>query len=443
MKWVWLSLALVCAAPCPCAAAGAPEQILRWLDDGDYARAEERLKQLQERAEGDDRHELSFLLAFALYKQNKAAEARGYLALIPDTHDRYEDMQMLSEFLPSLAADDTSPMLRILLGRGRLLAAEWDGRAHRFDLTGIELKVDGRSVSAPHRVRPLRQEFFYGGRIYRGGFDVLIESGELLLVNMLPIELYLAGVLKNEISPSWHVEALKAQAIVARTYAYVRLAESNGTKPYELTADVASQVYKGRLTEDARMNDAIGQTRGLVLTHGGAPAQVFYHSESGGRTESSKEIWGRAYPYLAVVRDEHAGKSPHAEWEAEFSEAELIAAVASMTGKTIESVSDVTVTDRTDSGRAKTVTVEYGSRQSLELQASGLRLALGPDRLRSLLVRPFRYHRRSGKLQARGRGWGHGVGLPQWSAKAAAERGHSAEQILDQYFPGTKLEVVY
>ena len=149
------------------------------------------------------------------------------------------------------------------------------------------------------------------GKPYRGQIVVSVTGKKLDAVNDVPLEQYLAGVVPREMPAAWPAEALKAQAVAARSYA---LAHRLTGKPYDLYADVRSQVYGGIQGEDARATAAIAATAGQVMLHGGKVVDALFHSTSGGRTVSAAEAFGADVPYLVSVDDPWSSLSPVHAW---------------------------------------------------------------------------------------------------------------------------------
>ena len=152
----------------------------------------------------------------------------------------------------------------------------------------------------------------FNGRRYRGTFRIISSGSGITLVNVLDLEEYLRGVLKMEINPSWPMEAVKAQAIVSRTYALRSIRQNNGKNGYDLRDSVLSQVYRGINAEDKRADQAISATRGVVVLHGGALAFTPFHSDSGGATADVAAVWGGNMPYLRGVNEPYPPSSPNA-----------------------------------------------------------------------------------------------------------------------------------
>ena len=223
----------------------------------------------------------------------------------------------------------------------------------------------------PLRFVPGAAPLVLNGNAYRGDLIVHRRNGKLVIVNKLPLDRYLRGVVPWEMPDDWHPQALRAQAVVARSYALATL--KPGTL-YDLYADTRSQVYGGIEAEATTTNIAIGATAGEVLTWNGRVATTFYHSTSGGRTVSVEEAWPRAtpVPYLVSVPDPHDSLSKHHRWGPfRFTPAQVGAKLG------IKGVRDVLVTHG-PSGRVTDVRVRT---------ASGIRSVLSQDFRRALDLR--------------------------------------------------------
>lgn len=295
---------------------------------------------------------------------------------------------------------------------------------------GVE--IDGRSA-AGFRLksdRPIR----LNGREYAGGLEVMRNGGGLAVVNELPLEEYLAGVLRAETGDRWPAEALRAQAIVARTYAaYQR--QLNAAKPYHILASTAHQQFSGRVPPASPAWDAVRETAGMVLRWEGELFPAFYHTESGGYTEDPRTVYAaRNMPALKPVRCEFSTGSPHFYWSLDVRLADL-SEILRKHDAGVGSVMAIEVIERTPSLRAAVVTV-HGSRGSVRLRGNDLRRMIGYDTLKSTLF-AVAIDREFARFS--GRGYGHGVGLCQWGAKGMAEQGYQAKQILEFYYPGTAL----
>jgi stage II sporulation protein D len=294
------------------------------------------------------------------------------------------------------------------------------------------------------------------GRPYRGTLQVLRDSAGLTVVNRLGLESYLAAVVAGEMgrrAPE-DAEALRAQAIVSRTYALRNLGRW-ASRGFDLYATVSDQVYGGVSTEYALASDAVAATRGLIVTYGGAPIDAFFYSTCGGRTAGGTEVFSAANPaYLRSIDDTdpngdaYCRISPRFRWTEEWTASEL----HQVLGRTLPAagssrVTSVRVTRISGSGRADELAVSRGGREVLvphrEIRLV-LRTAAG-DPLRSTRF-TLDEHRVDGavvRLAANGGGAGHGVGLCQWGAVGRSRAGQDYRTIIAAYYPNTTLERFY
>ena len=263
----------------------------------------------------------------------------------------------------------------------------------------------------------------------RGDVVVRLNRGALQLVDVLPLEDYLVGVLGSEMPRTFPDEALKAQAIAARTYALYKKLQAYG-QPFHMGSSVLSQVYGGLAAEDERTRAAVEATRGMVLTYELAPIEAYFHASCGGRTEAGLEALGRDLPYLTPV-DCPCAKLPASRWSLTVSAAELQTALGGGKGE-----AGLEVASRTATGRVRRL--RLGSDRQLD--AVTFREKLGYTQVKSLW---FDVQRGKGSVTLVGRGYGHGAGLCQWGAKALADQGWDYARILEHYYPGTELQALY
>jgi SpoIID/LytB domain protein len=202
--------------------------------------------------------------------------------------------------------------------------AAFDGAGKRYPLPagtvtlGSDLKLpvgkDGKPVAlaGPLTFRAAKGAFLaYRGKGFRGDLRVAAVGDRLQLVNVVGLEAYLLGVVPGEMPKDWPLDALKAQAVAARTYAVGNVV--NG-KPFDLYSDSRSQVYYGAGSEAPGPSQAVRETRGEILTYDGSPAQTLYFSSSGGRTISALDAFGADLPYLVSVDDPWDTASPNHAW---------------------------------------------------------------------------------------------------------------------------------
>ncbi len=263
-----------------------------------------------------------------------------------------------------------------------------------------------------------------GDRWYRGRTQLVPTSKGLTAVNHVNLEHYLYSVLGAEMSPSWPLEALKAQAVAARSFALHK--RSSGTSVYDVTNTTSSQVYKGIETEAQSTHQAVNATAGQVMTYGGKVILAAFHSSSGGHTENVEDIWTQPLPYLRGVADYDMG-APVFQWTKSFSRGEMSRLISG-----VGNVVSMTPERRTPQGRVVTMKVQ-GDRGTKRVSGNDLRSALG---LRSTL---FAVSSTGSGFQIDGRGYGHGLGLSQWGAHNLAAQGTNYQQILGHYYQSATL----
>jgi stage II sporulation protein D len=307
----------------------------------------------------------------------------------------------------------------------------------RVTLRNGSLEVEGRRVLGARLSPSVTGTLRLNGREYPGWFEVLRNGDGLVVVNELPFEQYLAGALKGETSDRWPHEMLKAQAIVARTYAaYHRWL--NAAKPFHIVASTANQQYAGRVAETSSLWEVVRDTEGQVLMWEGRLFPAFYHTDSGGHTEDPRLVFtARNMPALRAVRSEYSGDSPHFAWNLDMPIGQL-GELLRKSGVSVGTVVRLEVLERTRSLRVLSIAV-HGTRGTARLSGADFRRIVGYDTLKSTL---FAVAVDGQYARFAGRGYGHGVGMDQWGAKAMAEQGHRAYQILEYYYPGAALALL-
>ncbi len=258
-------------------------------------------------------------------------------------------------------------------------------------------------------------------------------GGKLLVVNEVDLEDYIKGVIAWEASPNWPLESLEAQAIAARTYALFQ-AIRNQDKKFDVSKDVLSQVYKGKNVEHSRTNQAVEQTRGLVLTSNGKLFPAYYHSTCGGKTTNVEDAWRNAQPNPALVGvtcDFCKGSSNY-KWKKEFSLKAIDQALRKR-GLKPPPITHISIMETDPSGRAGNLLFEYGIGK-VKVPAEDFRMLVGPDKIKSTLIRSIEPVGHGFVFQ--GKGWGHGVGMCQYGMKYLGEIGYSTKQILGFYYTG-------
>ncbi|MBM3268330.1 MAG: SpoIID/LytB domain-containing protein [Candidatus Sericytochromatia bacterium] len=304
----------------------------------------------------------------------------------------------------------------------------------------LSLSVAGKtlSFSGPVRVIPLIGGaaevplVYIGSKWYRGLLE--IRPG-LVAVNEVPLEQYLYGVVPAEMPSKWPLEALKAQAVAARSYTLAKLGDM-ASRGYDLKPTTDHQVYGGAAKERPETNYAVDATRGEVLLFNGAPIPAFYCSAAGGYTDSAETVWGgRSIPYLLPVPD-FDQEAPSYVWQSQLSAAALRNALGKL-GVAIGDVVAIEPRERGYSGRVKTLAVR-GTQGVKIVSGERFRWATG---LKSSLfnVAPVEDGGRIVAFAFAGRGHGHGLGLSQWGARGMGTMGYNYAQILAHYYPGVQL----
>jgi stage II sporulation protein D len=274
---------------------------------------------------------------------------------------------------------------------------------------------------------------YVNGKPYRGVTEVSSGENGLLVVNELPLEEYLVGLINCEISSAWPMEAVKAQAVIARTYALNRK-QARSTSFYHLESSVIDQVYDGCEIEDSRARRGVAETTGEVLSYRGDVIQAFYHSNCGGRTEASENVWGKYLPYLTGVDCRYCLTSPSSAWDLKIALPEVEDRLKAA-GYKVSGVTDIRAGARNSRGRLKHVVI-VSARGELSLTGDQFRKAIGYTVIKST---NFSVRVGNGEAGFSGLGNGHGVGLCQWGAKQRALDGFGYAEILSYYYPGTNL----
>ncbi len=314
-----------------------------------------------------------------------------------------------------------------------------------------------------------------GSRRYSGELKILQAVNSLKVVNHLGLEKYLISVVGSEMPKDWPIEALKAQAIAARTYALNQL---KGKDEYDVDSTIASQVYLGLESDTDSTRKAVKTTKSLVLMYKGRLIDAVFHSSSGGRTEDSSFVWGRYNPYLKSVVD-HDQQSPNYSWNKKIDIKKLQQLFPETGG-----VNAVRVIEKTPTNRVKKIKI-YGPIGSRILSGKEIRKTLD---LKSTLVKfeilssfindnyrentflesikennllniimpvssevNFKFDQLDklpnipeiNYLLVEGSGSGHGVGMSQWGAKGLAEKGASFRRILKHFYRGVSITNYY
>lgn len=364
-----------------------------------------------------------------------------------------------------------------------------DGKVKIYDLTNSKYVYEHSAVIRLVPVDPNREGdsivdigryingTYYGINKYRGIIEFRKLFSSLVMINELNVEDYLKGVVPIEMSSSWELEALKAQAVVARSYALRHM--SNISYPDYINDTVSYQAYRGYSRESSKTNSAVLDTLGQVLTKNGNIISAFFSASSGGYTEAAP--WGTTVSYLKSVEDpfDMISQNPNTNWSKKYTKKELQDRLRSK-GINVGEIENVEIFSTSDSGRVKQLKVT-GSEgvQYLVKSPDSMRIAFG---LKSSL---FTIKYEGGKSFAQsdsniqqvtnesyvldqngnitllndlnganvvnsdgntnfniipeayifvGSGWGHGAGMSQWGAQGMALSGENYLDIINQYY---------
>lgn len=339
---------------------------------------------------------------------------------------------------------------------------------------------------------PLNGEVNIDGTIYRGGVEFIPDAnGKLTVINFVNINDYIAGVVGREMSPSWHMEALKAQAVCARSYT-ITTWNKHSSYGFNLCSTQDCQAYQGIAGESDTTIQAAGETKDQVIMYGSSVAEALYSSSCGGSTAYAKYVWGNDVPYLQAVQDpyEPLSDNPRASWTATLTKEDIKNKLAS-SGVDIGDITDMKVTGADEFGRTYEVTI-YGANGTYVLKNDRTRSYFGlysqkytitPSGTETTEPEPVYAISSGGKTPIsafvikgsksiqnlldnfyikstsairlfipavsttnadsfviNGAGWGHGIGMSQYGAKAMAEQGFDYKDILTFYYQGVEIK---
>ena len=304
-----------------------------------------------------------------------------------------------------------------------------------------QLLLNGQTIKADRLIiQPDTTGFIMvNGAPYRGYITLLKKNG-LTVINNIQVEDYLYGVVPKEMPSNWPAEALCAQSVAARTFA-LKNRKRHSEEGFDLCNTSHCQVYEGMSAEMRTTTEAVNNTRGEVLFYKGAIIDALFHTDSGGMTESSENVWGSSVPYLRAVTETQMQTQP---WNRSISMASFVQKIEA-DGKILGTLREIRLSplligkgseDRTPSGRVR----------SMEFIGSKGCVILSGNDLRSMFSLPSTlFHVRYGNSEIifNGYGSGHGLGLSQWGAKTLADQRKNYKDILFHYYTGVTLEKLY
>jgi stage II sporulation protein D len=282
-------------------------------------------------------------------------------------------------------------------------------------------------------IEPANKGFVYiGDRWFRGRTLVVPTGNGLTAVNWVDLEEYLYSVIGGEMNSSWPEEALKAQAIAARTYALYERERQRRNPVYDLgDSPDRWQIYKGVSSESPKTYNAADQTAGKILTYNNQIILSVFHACSGGHTENVEDVWSTRVPYLRAVPDfdqKIKENIKECNWTKTFTPREISARIAG-----IGNVKEMIIENVSPFKSVKTLKI-IGNKGTKILQGEEVRTALKINSTRFIVNKDA-----NGSFTLQGLGFGHGLGMSQWGAYELAKRGANHLQILGYYYQGVAL----
>lgn len=384
--------------------------------------------------------------------------------------ERIEHVPNVRVLLGSRSSDatvtSTANMVVLNSGNGQVSTISAN-RGTTIGVRGGKIAVNGKAIDTVVTLKPTNSDapFLFEGKGYRGGLTLRANNGTMMVINSVPLEDYLYGVVPQEVVPSWPAAALEAQAVAARTYA-LHTMEQNKGKLYDVSNSTDHQVYSGVSGEYQATTNAVNKTKGVVMLYNQRPINALFHSDGGGYTEDSVNVWGNDIPYLKGVKDYSTGTST-SNWTVTTSR-QALESKLNAASKGVGKLKSIQLTplgkpgqqtsDRGVSGRIKSATF-IGTSGKTTVDGDSLRSILG---LKSTLFdfyvnhNPAKstgqaYHNFTGNndtVYIKGHGWGHGLGMSQWGAAEMAKRATPGDAnyyqtILRHYYSGITLKKMY
>ena len=266
-----------------------------------------------------------------------------------------------------------------------------------------------------------------------GPVELVAVGNRMTIISLVHLEEYVGGVVSGEVSPSWPLEALKAQAVAARTYVLYKQME-NRQQLFDVLASVQDQVYHGHSVRPESIQQAIQGTAGQVLTYENRPIFAAYSSTAAGPTEDALYVWALDLPYLKGVACPFDEQAPRYEWQTSFT-FDYLERQLRKEGYAVGTVATLTPYTLTPSGRVDRVRILH-SKGEVILRGQDLRRVIGYSKIFST---QFSIQKLGSEVVIVGHGAGHAVGLCQWGMREMAQLGYNYQSILRHYYPGTTL----
>lgn len=376
-----------------------------------------------------------------------------------EVRDMYSNLSLFQSFEKSIVLKLNGQNYDIYDAQGVFLSSM---------ATNKSMKIQSPSLS-PIKINNKR---------YRGYLTFDTVDKQLAAINNVGLEEYLYGVVPREMPSTFSYEALKAQAVAARSYAICSVTR-NKDKSFDLYDTVSSQVYGGFDAERDNVRKAVDETRGQILLSDGKVVNATYSSSNGGYTADANDVWGAKYKYLISKEDKYSINEPNYNWNFEINANDLINGLKKQ-GINIKSINQIYVKENNNSRRVKTVAIMDGAKEVL-VDNNKFKNAIGANKFKSSMytieasgvsaatqapendsdgevtvlfedgvaifissetsekASPSPAISADAKIKIAGHGWGHGVGLSQWGANNMGKAGLKYDEILKFYYDGAEI----
>lgn len=307
------------------------------------------------------------------------------------------------------------------------------------------IKINSYSVKQQHILLGSQvKEIRFNQLPYRGELKIIAKKSTCLVINYVQIDDYLSATIGGEMGLNWPVEALKAQAVAARTYVLYQSRQFRD-REYDVDNSVNDQVYLGSKMVSETTKRAVGATKNLVLKFGSSLLKAYYHSNCGGATTTPEQVWGKKEPGFVSVRCPKHSKVKN-RWKHEIKSEQLKHIVAKIDHSSVNDgglhnsgiglIAGLASGVKDAHARLKTLVIHDRKGKSHHVLANRFRLAVGGLKIKST---KFQMHTHPGRIAFEGEGFGHGVGLCQYGTKHMAEFGARFQEILAKYYPLARL----
>lgn len=339
---------------------------------------------------------------------------------------------LIAENKPSLTVEASGPFKITNQATGKKYIVKKGGK---FTVSGNKKEVKAGSIKSTSALllqpSSAKDSFTLNGGKYNGKLLIKTASSGVDIIEQTDLENYLLGVLPYEMSASWPLEALKAQAVAARTYT-LKSIEDKKTGDFDLYSDVRSQMYKGGAKVYDSVQKAVEQTKGQALTYKNGLFYTYYHANCGGHTDPMPWIKDPIKP-LSGAKCGYCADSKSAKWQATIPLESINKFLKQ--NKIPGTFKSVSVGKKESSGRAKTLRIKT-NKVTKEVNCNTFRVAVGSTKMKSCFLTKI-----SGRVFT-GKGYGHGGGMCQDGAKGMSEAGKNYKEILERYYPTSKIKEI-